>query len=178
MNVAGIVEKYNRQLKQFIRSRVATDEDAEDILQNVFYKLSKADMLLLPVENVLAWLYTVTRNQITDLWRKKKPDTILADTDDEDDEIYSQFESILFDESDNPEQVYFRSLILDEIDAALAELPPEQREAFEMTEFQGLSFKELSEKTGVRVNTLLSRKRYAILHLRERLAELYYELFI
>jgi RNA polymerase sigma factor (sigma-70 family) len=176
MDVSEIVKKYNGQLKGFIRKRVNSNEDAEDILQNIFYQLINADKLLLPVENVLAWLYTVARNQITDLWRKKKTSLFSDFTDDEDEGIYSELEYILFDESENPEQLYLRSLILAEINAALAELPAEQREAYELTELQGYTNKEISKKTGIPVNTLLSRKRYAVLYLRERLSDLYYEI--
>lgn len=176
MNVTEAVNKYTAQLKGFIRRRVNSDEDTEDILQNIFYQLTKADSALMPMENVLAWLYTVARNQITDLWRKKKTVSIDENPDDEDTEIYTQFEHILFDDSDNPEQIYFRSVILSEINIALAELPPEQKEVFELTEIQGLSYKEISEKTGVGVNTLLSRKHYAVKYLQSRLSELYYDL--
>jgi RNA polymerase sigma factor (sigma-70 family) len=179
MNVTEIVNKYRGQLKWFVRQRVNSNEDAEDILQNIFYQLANADKLLLPVENVLAWLYTVARNQITDMWRKKKNIPFSNFSDDEDDSyIPEEMESILFNETENPEELYFRSLIMSEIETALAELPREQREVFEMTEIQGLSNKEISEQTGIPVNTLLSRKRYAVLFLRERLFTLYDELIL
>jgi len=177
MNVTDIVKKYQGRLKGFIRQRVSSDEDAEDILQNIFYQLANADRLLMPVENVLAWLYTVARNQITDLWRKKKniPFSELVNND-EDSEILGEIENILLSDPETPEDEYIKSIIMSELETALSELPKEQREVFEMTEIQGMSNKEISEKTGVPVNTLLSRKRYAVLYLRERLYDLYYEL--
>jgi len=177
MNVADIVKKYQGRLKGFVRQRVSSDEDAEDILQNIFYQLANADRLLMPVENVLAWLYTVARNQITDLWRKKKniPFSELVNND-EDAEIFGEIENILLSDPETPEDEYIKSIIMSELETALSELPKEQREVFEMTEIQGMSNKEISEKTGVSVNTLLSRKRYAVLYLRERLYDLYYEL--
>jgi RNA polymerase sigma factor (sigma-70 family) len=177
MNVTDIVKKYQGRLKGFIRQRVSSDEDAEDILQNIFYQLANADRLLLPVENVLAWLYTVARNQITDLWRKKKniPFTEFVN-DDEDSDVLDEIQSLILSDPETPEDEYIKSIIMSELEAALAELPKEQREVFEMTEIMGMSNKEISEKTGVSVNTLLSRKRYAVLFLRERLYDLYYEL--
>ena len=167
-SVSELVKHYQAQLKNFIRKRVDTNEDAEDILQEVFYQLAKADSLIRPVENISAWLYAVARNKITDWFRGKKSIDELPE-----DDVMEEITDFLFSEGSSVEDNYLRKLIWQEIEAALAELPVEQRDAFELTEFEGFSFKELSESTGVGVNTLISRKRYAVLHLRERLADLY-----
>ncbi len=162
------------RLRNFIRRRVADDADAEDILQEVFYELVEAYRLMKPVEQVGAWLYRVARNRIIDRFRKKKPEpfSVERDPDDEGGDSLS-LEDLLPSPDDGPEAAYARSILLEEVDAALDELPSEQREAFIAHEFEGISFKEMSAETGVSVNTLLSRKHHAVLHLRRRLQSIY-----
>jgi RNA polymerase sigma factor (sigma-70 family) len=162
------------RLRNFIRRRVADDADAEDILQDVFYELIEAYRLMKPVEQVGAWLYRVARNRIIDGFRKKKPEPLSAEMDpnSEDGDSLS-LEELLPSPDAGPEATYARSILLEEIDAALDELPEEQREVFLAHEFEGLSFKEISAETGISVNTLLSRKRYAVLYLRRRLQSIY-----
>lgn len=177
--VETLVEEYQPQLKAFIRKRVNNKQDADDILQEVFYQLAKADSLLKPIEQVSAWLYRVARNQIIN-HRKKKREYELPVFDSEDEtDIMEEFSKILFDNSylaDSPEMEYLKSLVWKELENALLELPAEQCEVFEQTELLGFSLKEISQQTGVSVNTLLSRKHYAVVHLRERLKELYYDI--
>jgi RNA polymerase sigma factor (sigma-70 family) len=162
------------RLRNFIRRRVADEADAEDILQDVFYELIEAYRLMKPIEQVGAWLYRVARNRIIDGFRKKKPEPFSAgrDPDTEDGDSLS-LEELLPSPDAGPEATYARSILLEELDAALDELPEEQREVFLAHEFEGISFKELSAETGVSVNTLLSRKHYAVLHLRRRLQSIY-----
>ena len=159
------------RLAQFIRRRVRTEEDAEDILQDVFFQLATSYSVTEPIEKLTSWLFTVARNKIIDWYRKKRPDAFPAQIENPDKAMSLQ--DILFDPNDNPDQVYARSLVWTELAEALDELPEEQRDVFVMHELQGKSFKEISEITGEGVNTLLSRKRYAVLFLRERLQELY-----
>ena len=176
-NISEAFKEYGSRLAAFIRKRVARLEDAEDILQEVFSQLADADRLMKPIDEMTAWLYTVARNRITDLYRKKKP--VLYDefySDDEFETINEELGRIIDYSSENPEDDYMRALALEEISRALAEMPEKQREAFEMAEFEGLSFKEMAEITGEPVNTLISRKRYAVLFLRERLEYLYEEI--
>ncbi len=163
------------RLRSFIRRRVPDSRDAEDILQDVFCELAEANRLLMPIEHVTAWLFRVARNRITDLFRKKKPeslsDTVIANDEDE----RLQLEDLLPSPDAGPEALYVRAVLLDEIELAIDELPRVQREVFVAHELEGRSFKEISKQTGVSVNTLLSRKRYAVLHLRERLQIAYAE---
>src|SRR6266480_2203379 len=170
--ISEIVAAERSRLGNFIRRRVPDPADAEDVLQEVFYKLVEANRLLMPIDHVTGWLFSVARNRITDLWRKKKPvsfsDTSPEDTGDEHDELL-QIEDLLPSPDAGPEALYVRSVLLDELELALDELPDEQREVFVAHELEGRSFKELSAESGVNMNTLLSRKRYAVLHLRERL---------
>jgi RNA polymerase sigma factor (sigma-70 family) len=176
-HISDIINNYSKRLKGFIRKRVRNAEDAEDILQEVYYQLADADRLLKPIDQMAAWLFTVARNRITDLYRKKKTESmpeIFTETDDEG--IFSELRDLMFDNGSTPEDDYLRSLVWTELDKALEELPEEQRLVFELTELKGLSFKEISEQTGVTVNTLISRKRYAVLVLRERLQLIYNEL--
>jgi len=176
-HISEIINNYSKRLQGFIRKRVQNSEDAEDILQEVFYQLADADRLLKPIDQIAAWLFTVARNRITDLYRKKKTESmpeIFTETDDEG--IFSELRDLMFDNGSTPEDDYLRSLVWIELDKALDELPEEQRLVFELTELKGLSFKEISEQTGVTVNTLISRKRYAVLILRERLQLIYDEL--
>lgn len=176
-NISEIVSEYGSRLTGFIRSRVKRLEDAEDIFQEVFYQLTEADRLMKPIDEMAAWLFTVARNRITDLYRKKKPELLPEFyTDEEFESIGAELGELLHNNGDTPETEYIRSLVWDELAAALADLPPEQREVFELTEFEGLPFKEIAELTGAPVNTLISRKRYAVLYLRERLNVLYDEL--
>lgn len=170
--ISDVFKRYQAQLKGYINKRVASKEDGEDILQNVFYQLLKTEN---PIDEMTAWLYAVTRNQIIDWKRKRKDEEMPSITVDDGNELFlSEISNFLFDDSDSsPEDVYLRSLVWNELEVALAELPQEQREVFELTELKGLPFKEISESTAIPVNTLISRKRYAVLHLRLRLKSLY-----
>jgi len=173
--ISEVVKREQSRLRNFIRRRVPDPRDAEDILQEVFYELVEANRLLMPIEHVTGWLFRVARNRITDLFRKKKPvsfsDAAVAD----DDKELLQLEDLLPSPDAGPDALYARSVLLDELEFALDELPDEQREAFVGHEFEGRTFKEMAAETGVSVNTLLSRKRYAVLHLRERLQNIYHE---
>src|SRR5689334_14804667 len=174
--ISEIVAEQRARLRGFIRRRVPDPLDAEDILQDVFYKLVEANRLLMPIEHITGWLFRVARNRITDLFRKKKPQSLTdATTEDESGELL-QIEDLLPSPEAGPEAVYVRNLLLEELEFALEELPGEQREVFVGHELEGRSFKDMAEETGVSVNTLLSRKRYAVLHLRERLQNIYDEL--
>jgi RNA polymerase sigma factor (sigma-70 family) len=173
--ISEVVKREGSRLRNFIRRRVADPRDAEDVLQDVFYRLVEANRLLMPIDHVTGWLFRVARNRITDLFRKKKPE-LFSDAASEDEEGESlQIEDLLPSPDAGPEALYFRHLLLDELALALDELPDEQREVFVAHELEGRSFKELAEETGVSVNTLLSRKRYAVLHLRERLQDIHDE---
>jgi RNA polymerase sigma factor (sigma-70 family) len=173
--ISEIVAQERARLRNFIRRRVPDPADAEDIVQEVFYELVEANRLLMPIEHVTGWLFRVARNRITDLFRKKKPETF-TDTavEDEDGEVL-RVEDLLPSPDAGPEALYFRNVLLDELELALDELPEEQRDVFVAHELEGRSFKEMAAETGVSVNTLLSRKRYAVLHLRERLQNTYDE---
>jgi RNA polymerase sigma factor (sigma-70 family) len=173
--ISEIVAEERSRLSNFIRRRVPDPSDAEDIVQEVFYELVEANRLLMPIEHVTGWLFRVARNRITDLFRKKKPETFSdAAVEDEDGEPL-RIEDLLPSPDAGPEALYFRNVLLDELEFALDELPGEQREVFVAHELEGRSFKEMAAETGVSVNTLLSRKRYAVLHLRERLQSIYDE---
>jgi RNA polymerase sigma factor (sigma-70 family) len=173
--ISEIIVKERSRLRNFIRRRVPDPSDAEDIVQEVFYKLVEANRLLMPIEHVTGWLFRVARNRITDLFRKKKPGTFSGTAvEDEDGEVL-RIEDLLPSPDAGPEALYARSLFLDELELALDELPEEQRDVFVAHELEGRSFKEMAAETGVSVNTLLSRKRYAVLHLRERLQSIYDE---
>jgi len=173
--ISEIIVKERSRLRNFIRRRVPDPSDAEDIVQEVFYKLVEANRLLMPIEHVTGWLFRVARNRITDLFRKKKPEHFSdAAVEDEDGEVL-QIEDLLPSPDAGPEALYARGVLLDELELALDELPEEQRDVFVAHELEGRSFKEMAAETGVSVNTLLSRKRYAVLHLRERLQSIYDE---
>jgi len=173
--ISEIVAGQRSRLRNFIRRRVPDPSDAEDIVQEVFYELVEANRLLMPIEHMTGWLFRVARNRITDLFRKKKPVPFSgAAVEDEDGELL-QIEDLLPSPDAGPEALYFRNVLLDELEFALGELPGEQREVFVAHELEGRSFKEMAAETGVSVNTLLSRKRYAVLHLRERLQSIYDE---
>ena len=173
--ISEVVKREQARLGNFIRRRVPDPRDAEDILQDVFYKLVEANRLLMPIEHVTGWLFRVARNRITDLFRKKKPDFWGdARVENEDGELL-EIEDLLPSPDAGPEALYFRNVLLDELELAVDGLPDEQREVFIGHELEGRSFKEMAAETGVSVNTLLSRKRYALLHLRERLGSIYDE---
>ncbi len=173
--ISEVVVEQRSRLRNFIRRRVPDPSDAEDIVQEVFYELVEANRLLMPIDHVTGWLFRVARNRITDLFRKKKPETFSgAALEDEDGELL-RIEDLLPSADAGPEALYFRNVLLDELEFALGELPREQREVFVAHELEGRSFKELSVESGVSVNTLLSRKRYAVLHLRERLQSIHDE---
>jgi RNA polymerase sigma factor (sigma-70 family) len=167
--LSEVVEREWSRLRNFIRRRVPDPRDAEDILQEVFYELVEANRLLMPIERVTGWLFRVARNRITDLFRKKKPESFVETAvADEDDELL-QLEDLLPSPEAGPDALYARNVLLDELELAVDELPEEQREVFVAHELEGRSFKQMAAETGVNVNTLLSRKRAAVLRLRERL---------
>ena len=174
--ITEVVEREQSRLGNFIRRRVPDPRDAEDILQDVFSALVEANRLLMPIEHVTGWLFTVARNRITDFFRKKQPESFsdAALTDDEGEPL--ALGELLPSPDAGPEAMYQRSVLLDELELALEELPSEQREVFIAHELEGRSFKEIADETGVNVNTLLARKRYAVLHLRNRLQDIYDEL--
>ena len=170
------IEREQPRLRNFIRKRVADVGDAEDILQEIFYELVEAYPLMKPVEQVGAWLFRVARNRITDLFRKRKREASRTDpTAVEKNGEWAILEDLLPSPDIGPEAAYARSVLVEELDAALDELPEEQREVFVAHEVEGRSFKELAAETGLSVNTLLSRKHYAVLYLRERLRNIYDE---
>ena len=172
--IADVIQRERRRLFAFIRGRVADQGDAEDILQDVFYELTEAYRLMKPVEQAGAWLYRVARNRIIDRFRKKRPEPFGEVAAKDDDETL-RFEDLLPSADAGPEATYARSVLLEELDAALEELPEEQRSVFVAHEIDGRSFKQLADETGLSINTLLSRKRYAVLHLRRRLQAIYEE---
>jgi RNA polymerase sigma factor (sigma-70 family) len=176
--ISEVVKREQSRLQNFIRRRVPDPRDAEDILQEVFYELVEANHLLMPIEHLTGWLFRVARNRITDLFRKKKPEsfsnTAAAHKKNDDDEFLG-LDDLLPSSDAGPDALYARNLLLDELESAVAELSDEQREVFVAHELEGRSFKQMAADTGVSVNTLLSRKRYAVLHLRERLQSIYDE---
>jgi RNA polymerase sigma factor (sigma-70 family) len=174
-HISDVVKREQSRLRNFIRRRVPDPLDAEDILQEVFYRLVEANRLLMPIEHVTGWLFRVARNRITDLFRKKEPENFSEIEPVDEGNGLLQFEDLLPSPDAGPEAIYARRVLLDEMEQALDELPQEQRAVFVAHEFEGRSFKELSAATGESVNTLLSRKRYAVLHLRERLRRVYDE---
>ena len=173
--ISEVIAQERSRLRSFIRKRVPNESDVEDLLQEVFYELVQANRLLLPIEFVTGWLYRVARNRITDLFRKKKPANFSDVAGTDDDGVLLPIEDLLISPDEGPEAAYLRSLLLDEMEAALDELPVEQREVFIAHEIEGRSFKEMSAESGVNVNTLLARKRYAVLYLRERLQSVHDE---
>jgi RNA polymerase sigma factor (sigma-70 family) len=177
--IAETIEREQGRLRNFIRKRVPDRRDVEDVLQDVFFELVEAQRLMKPIEEVGAWLFRVARNRIIDRFRKKRPEsstvtTPTRDTEEGDGDIGS-LEDLLPSAEAGPEAAYARSVLLDELAAALGELPEDQRFVFVAHEIEGKSFRELASETGVSVNTLLSRKHYAVLHLRRRLQNIYDE---
>ena len=171
--ISEIVVEERSRLRNFIRRRVSDPADAEDIVQEVFYELVEANRLLMPIEHITGWLFRVARNRITDLFRKKKAENFSDAAMEGEDGERLQIEDLLPSPDAGPEALYFRNALFGELELALDELPAEQREVFVAHEIHGRSFKHLAAETGVNVNTLLARKRYAVLHLRERLQSIY-----
>ena len=184
--ISEVVTREQSRLRSFIRRRVPDPRDAEDILQDVFYKLVEANRLLMPIDHITGWLFRVARNRIIDLWREQKRRRFKDDFEDTQTnslrsdankaEQLLRLEDLLPSRDAGPDTVYERNVLLEELELAIDELPKEQRDVFVAHELEGRSFKEMSAETGVSVNTLLSRKRYAVLNLRERLREIYDEL--
>jgi RNA polymerase sigma factor (sigma-70 family) len=168
--VAEAMQRDAPRLRSFVRRRVVDLEDAEDVLQDVFYELVEAYRLMKPAEQMTAWLYRVARNRITDLFRRRKAESLSEVVGGA--EEAATLEDLLPSLDAGPEAIYARNVLLEAMDDALGELPEEQREVFVGHELLGRSFREMSEAMGVSVNTLLSRKRYAVLHLRKRLREM------
>jgi RNA polymerase sigma factor (sigma-70 family) len=169
-SISAVVKAYSKRLLGFIRKRVTNEADAEDILQDVFYQLLGNKE---PIDQITAWLFTVARNKIIDRKRKKKPlalDGLFSETDDGE---MSDWMDLIMDDSSNPETIYLRNLFQETLKESLDELPEEQKQAFVLNEMEGISFKQISEETGIPVNTLISRKRYAVLHLRMKLTDLH-----
>ncbi len=173
--IALAMEKEGSRLRGYIRRHIADSSLAEDILQEVFCELIEAYRLMKPIEQVGAWMFRVARNRIVDLFRRRKTDSLSDEVYGQEDGTPVAIEELLPSPDEGPAAAYARSVLLEELDEALGELPEEQRTVFIAHEVEGVSFKELSEQTGVGVNTLLSRKRYAVLHLRERLRSIYEE---
>jgi RNA polymerase sigma factor (sigma-70 family) len=167
--ISQAMERDESRLRSFIRKHVADTTEAEDILQDVFYELLEAYRLMKPVEHVTAWLFRVARNRMVDLFRRKKPSSLNNPASEDGDTL----EDLLPSADAGPEAAYARNLLLDALDEALDELPAAQREVFIAHELMGESFKDISAATGLSVNTLLSRKHYAVLHLRQRLQSIY-----
>jgi len=181
-NTEVLIAEYQPRLKAFIRKRISNREDAEDILQDVFYQLTKAIANVLnPIDRIEAWLYRVARNMIINYWAKKRDEELPVYINDEEENIMLEdFSEIMFNNevSPSPETEYLHSLVWTELENALAELPPEQREIYELTELDGIPMKEIAQTTGIPVNTLLSRKHYAVLHLRKRMRQLYEDIIL
>jgi len=173
--ISETIDREKPRLRNFIRRRVADPSDAEDILQEVFYELVETYRLMKPIEQVGGWLFRVARNRITDLFRKKKPDASTNDPIITEDGEFLALEDLLPSPEAGPEAAYTRTVLLEELEDALEELPEEQRNVFLAHAIEGRSYKELAAETGVSVNTLLSRKHYAVIHLRERLQDVYDE---
>jgi RNA polymerase sigma factor (sigma-70 family) len=173
--ISEVVKREQSRLRNFIRRRVPDPRDAEDVLQEVFYELVEANRRLMPIDHVTGWLFRVARNRITDLFRQKRPESLSSRGVAEEADELLRLEDLLPSPDAGPEALYARSVLLGELELAIDELPKEQREVFVAHELEGRSFKEMAAESGVSVNTLLSRKRYAVLHLRERLQSVYEE---
>jgi len=166
--ISEVVAREQSRLRNFIRRRVPDPWDAEDLLQDVLYRLVEANRMLMPIDHVTGWLFQVARNRIADFFRKKMPERF-ADIAVDDDAEALRLEDLLPSPDAGPDAVYARKLLIDELEVAVGELPEEQRAVFVAHELEGKSFKEIAAATGVSLNTLLSRKRYAVLRLRRRL---------
>jgi RNA polymerase sigma factor (sigma-70 family) len=171
--ISAVVAREQQRLRRFIRQRVADPGEVEDVLQDVFSELVEAYRLAQPIEQIGAWLFRVARNRITDLFRKRRPEALAAGPVAAEDGEPLLLADLLPSPEAGPEAAYARTVLIDELAAALDELPAEQREVFLAHEVEGRSFKEIAAATGVGVNTLLSRKHYAVLHLRRRLRSIY-----
>lgn len=171
--ISEVVKREESRLRRFIRRRVPDPRDAEDVLQDVFYKLVEANRLLMPIDHVTGWLYRVARNRIVDLFRERRPESLrdVEVTDDTEERL--RIEDLLPSPEAGPEALYARSVMLEELALAIEDLPGEQRAVFVAHELEGRSFKEIAAETGTNMNTLLARKRYAVLRLRERLQDVY-----
>lgn len=167
--IADIVEREGSRLRSFIRRRVADPGEIEDILQDVFYELVEANRLLVPIDHAAGWLFRVARNRITDLFRRKKPERFANSDAGEG----AAFEDLLPSPDAGPDALFARQVLIEELEEAIAELPDELREVFVAHEIEGRSFREMAEESGTNLNTLLSRKRAAVLRLRERLREVH-----
>jgi RNA polymerase sigma factor (sigma-70 family) len=167
--ISEVVRREESRLRRFIRRRVPDPRDAEDVLQDIFYRLVEANRLLMPIDHITGWLFRVARNRIIDLFREKKTESF------SDSEELLNLEELLPSADAGPDAVYARNVLLDELADAIEQLPDEQREVFVAHELEGRSFKEIARDTGVGINTLLSRKRYAVLHLRARLQTIHDE---
>lgn len=174
LEIAAVVRRERGRLLAFISRRVRDAAEAEDVLQEALYELVAAYRLMQPVEQAGAWLMRVARNRIIDRFRKRRPQ-LLGDITQQEEEPDSALERLLPPVEDGPDAQLVRELLLAELERAMSELPPEQREVFVAHELEGASFRQLSARWGVGINTLLSRKRYAVLRLRERLQEVYEE---
>jgi len=173
--ISEVVKREQSRLRNFIRRRVPDPGDAEDILQEVFYELVEANRLLMPIEHVTGWMFRVARNRITDLFRKKKTESFSDAAVTGEDEELLHFEDLLPSPDAGPDALFARNVLLEELEFALDELPEEQRAVFVGHEIEGRTFKEMAAESGVSINTLLARKRYAVLHLREQLRNIYDE---
>ena len=171
--IADVVKRERSRLRNFIRRRVRDPGEAEDVLQDVFYELVEANRLLMPIDHVTGWLFRVARNRIIDLFRRKRPERFAGIGVTAEGDGLLPLEDLLPSPDGGPDAQFARKLLLEEIELAIDELPREQREVFVAHELEGRSFKELAAETGVSVNTLLSRKRYAVRHLRERLQRIH-----
>ena len=172
--ISQAIDREQSRLRNFIRRRVPDRQDAEDILQEVFYEFVEAYRMMKPIEEVTGWMFRVARNRIVDLFRRRKREAVADPPETEDGESLG-WEDLLPSPDAGPQAAYARQVLVEELDAALEELPEEQREIFVAHELMGYSFREMAEKSGVSVNTLLSRKHYAVIHLRERLQAIYDE---
>jgi len=168
LQISEVVTREQSRLRAFVGRRVPDPADVDDVLQDVFSRLVEANRLLMPIEHVTGWLFTVARNRITDLFRKSRKD--------EEEEEELDVDELLAGDDTEPDALFSQRALVDELEAAIAELPEEQRAVFVAHELEGRSFKSIAEETGVGINTLLSRKRYAVLRLRERLKEIHEEL--
>lgn len=174
-HIAEVIARERKRLGSFIRRRVPDPGDAEDILQDVFSELIESVRMVRPIEQVGAWLFQVARNRIIDRFRRRSAQPVHVPVDAEGEDAVAALAELLPSPQAGPDAQYARRLLVEELDAALEELPPEQRDVFVAHELEGKSFRELATQTGLNINTLLSRKRYAVRHLRDRLQQIYQE---